>query len=766
VLQRDFDFSACTLNNVSGSAFGCGGSLTSTPAVFFLNGPGTPICTDNDGCTFGADGVLRTVDASTDLFNFGPFNYSQRPDRRYTAGVFANFDVSENTEAYAELMFMDDRSTLQIAPSGSFLALQQVNCDNPFLSPSMVQQFCINQGQNDPAGNAGIFIGRRNLEGGGRQDDIGHESYRIITGLRGQISDNWSYDGYLQHGITQRNSTFMNDFSIARTGRALQVRIDNRVNAMGQPVNAATFGTAQCVSFLDGSDPNCVPYNIFQNGGVTPAALSYLQTPGVIRAQARQDIAHIDFTGNLSQFVKLPTADTGLQINVGAEYRDEKTEFTPDSQFQTGDLAGQGGATAAVTGRFDVMEAFIEARIPLVEGKTAAKSISFETAYRYSDYSVDFTTDTYKVGLDWEPIDSVRFRSSFQRAVRAPNVGEIFSSNTVNLDGSTDPCAGVIANPTAPVGQQVLESGRSLAECARSGVTPTQFGRIAENPAGQYNGLLGGNLNAKPEKADTVSFGVVYKADFANLTVAVDYFDIEIEDTLTSVIGGNADTYINECLNTGNPAFCNRVNRDAQGSLFRTTAGFIADTVSNIGVLQTTGIDVQANYSLDIGVGTLGFALTGTYLDELSTEPISNGDSFDCRGLYGNQCGVPAPKWRSSLRTSWASPWGLDVNVTWRYFDPVKSERTSSDDQLAGRFSTTDDRLSSRSYFDLVAVKTFKDQYTFRFGANNLFDKDPPIVGSGGARGNCPTGACNGNTYPQVYDSLGRQWFVSLTVDF
>ena len=755
VLQRDFDYSACTLNNVSATSFGCGGSQTTAPAAFFLPS-GTPTCTDDLGCIVGAGNVLRPFNTDTDLFNFGPFNYSQRPDERYTAGVFANFDVSDNAEAYAELMFMDDRSVLQLAPSGAFFNGQMVNCDSPLLSPSMVDQFCTSQ-MLGPTDLATVFIGRRNIEGGGRQDDISHESYRIVTGLRGDISENWSYDGYLQHGITKRNSTFKNDFSIARTGRALQVRND-------------ASGVPQCVSFLDGSDPNCVPYNIFQVGGVTPAALAYLQTPGIIRAQARQEIAHIDVSGNLSEFVQLPGTASGLQINVGAEYRDEKTEFQPDTQFLIGDLSGQGGATAAVTGRFDVKEAFIEARLPLLQDRPAAKSVSFETAYRYSDYSVDFTTDTYKFGLDWEPIDSVRLRGSFQRAVRAPNIGELFAPQTVNLDGSTDPCAGAVTAATAalPLAQQVLGSGRTFAECARSGVTPARFGRIAANPAAQYNGLLGGSIDAQPETADTISFGVVYKADFANLTVALDYFDIEIEDTLTATVGGNADTFLNECLNTGDPAFCSRINRSAAlGSLFLTDDGFIVDTVDNIGVLRTTGVDVQVNYGLNVGASRLAFALTGTYLDELSSEPIANGNSFDCKGLYGNQCGVPAPEWRSSLRTTWGTPWaGLDVNLTWRFFDSVKSERTSSDTQLAGLFASTDAELSSRSYFDLTLVKTFADQYTLRLGASNLLDKDPPIVGSGNARGNCPSGFCNGNTYPQVYDSLGRQWFGSVTVDF
>lgn len=137
-------------------------------------------------------------------------------------------------------------------------------------------------------------------------------------------------------------------------------------------------------------------------------------------------------------------------------------------------------------------EGFIEARLPLVEDRTAIQTLSVEAGYRYSDYSVGFTTDTYKAGIDWEPIDSLRLRASFQRAVRAPNVGELFSPQTVLLDGTTDPCDGT---PDA-----------TLEQCLLTGMTAAQYGSVPENPASQYNGLLGGNESLEPEKSDTVSF--------------------------------------------------------------------------------------------------------------------------------------------------------------------------------------------------------------------------------------------------------------------
>lgn len=752
VLQSEFDYSACTFN--SGDVFTCGGSATTDPAAFFVVDPAgnfvnSPTCPSDVGCVADPSGVLRPF-TPADEYNFGPLNYFQRPDERYTAGAFAHFDIGEDAQVYGSLMFMDDRSVLQIAPSGAFFPTVQVNCDNPFLSPSMVQEFCTNLGLG-PGDTTTLLIGRRNTEGGGRQDDIGHQAFRVVAGIRGGITDDWRYDAYFQHGKTERASTFLNDFSIVRTARALQVAIDQRTDPeTGEPLNPETFGTPQCLSFLDGTDPNCVPWNIFQEGGVTPEALEYLQTPGLIRADHVQRVANVNFTGDLSRYVKLPTAETGLGLNIGAEWREEETEFRPDTAFATGDLAGQGGATLPTVGGYNVWELFFEARMPLVEGRRFADSITAEVGYRYSDYNIGFDTDTYKFGLDWSPIESLRFRGSYQRAVRAPSVGELFSPQTVLLDGTTDPCDGT---PEA-----------TLEQCVLTGMTPEQYGTVPENPAAQYNGLLGGNVDVRPEKSDTISFGIIYQPGFApGLFVSLDYFDIEVEDAISDLEGGNADAYINQCIATGDPVFCDRINRDPLGSLWLQPAGFIEDTAANIGFLKVRGVDLQSNYNFDIGNHRIGLSLIGTWLDKSEKELVRGLGSFDCAGLYGGTCGVPNAEWRHSLRGTWRTPWrGLDVSLTWRYFDSVEVETTSDNPQLAGEVPATDARLGSVSYLDLTAAMTFLDRYTVRIGANNLLDKDPPLVG----QDNCPAGPCNGNTYAQVYDVLGRQWFASVVANF
>ena len=159
-------------------------------------------------------------------------------------------------------------------------------------------------------------------------------------------------------------------------------------------------------------------------------------------------------TGNLTDYgVKLPTASDGLGVAFGAEYRKEETDLRVDEKFYTNDLAGQGSATLPMDGQFDVWELFAEARLPIVQDKPFAQSLSAEVGYRYSDYDLGFDTNTYKAGLDWAPTGDVRLRGSFQHAVRAPNLQELFLPPKVQLDGSTDPCAGAIVNPALPLDQ-------------------------------------------------------------------------------------------------------------------------------------------------------------------------------------------------------------------------------------------------------------------------------------------------------------------------
>jgi iron complex outermembrane receptor protein len=746
----------------------CGGSGTSANGTFFTNTG-----------TFQV-GPNRTFIPGSTPYNFAPTNYYQRPDERYVLGAFANYEISPALQPYMEVMFMDDRTVAQIAPSGNFGNTLQINCGspgaptavspgvgNPLLSaqqraivcatPNLLAANGLSVNQN-PAGTLpAVFIDpttglpytravlqplRRNVEGGGRRDDLQHTSYRIVTGMRGDLDDVWSYDMYYQFGQTNFAETYSNDFSVRRLGLALDI-VDNPNTAGVDPV---------CRSFLDGTDTSCVPWDIFATGQVTADSLTYLQTPGLQRGVNQQSVANASITGNLGGWgIQLPWAQSGVGVAFGVEYRRETLELLVDQAFSTlpsSDLAGQGAPTLPVYGEYDVKEAFAEVRIPIVE-EGFLYNVSIEAGYRYSDYGLgarSVSTDAYKIGLDIAPIRDVRFRAAYNRAVRAPNIQELFAPQRVVLDGTLDPCAND-PTPTA-----------SLAACQAMGVSAAQYGNIQANPAGQYNGLIGGNPDLNPEVADTWTVGLVIQPSFIpRLALSVDWFDIQVESYIQGV---GADTILTTCAATLDPTFCGLVTRDQFGSLWRTSAGYVEDFSINIGGVKTRGIDIQASYSMEISPswGGLGFNFVGTWLDRLVTD---NGttEPYDCTGLFGAQCGTPSPEWRHQFRVNWNLPDGIGLTGRWRYFAGVDNDGTSVS---GGQLRPGDARIPSQSYIDLTLTARIGDHYNFRLGVNNLFDRDPPLVGSNA----CPAGICNGNAFTQVYDALGRYIFAGVSLDF
>lgn len=761
VLQSSRDYSACALAATSpaqqvstGRDYNCGGSATSANGTFFTNVG-----------TFQV-GPNATFIPGFTPFNFAPYNYYQRPNERYTFGVFAEYEISEYAKPYLEAMFMDDQSIAQIAPSGNFFATTTINCDNPLLSTQQFNTICVPANTFVDANGvtqAVSYTGRRNVEGGGRQDDLQHTAYRIVGGVRGKLLPGLSYDAYYQFGKTILAQTYLNDFSITRLGRAQDVVTDNRAGSV-------TFGQPVCRSVITGIDPNCVPFNIFGNSTVTPEALDYLQTPGFSRGDVQQTIAQVDFTFEGGEYgIQSPWSDRGVGLNVGAQYLKNKLTFRTDAAFTTGDLAGQGGPTIGVSGDFDVRELFGEVQIPIISN-SFIEELTLSAGYRYSDYQVadnNFSTDTYKFALEFAPIRDIRARASYNRAVRAPNVVELFSAQSLGLSGSEDPCAG------AAVGG--LVNGLTAAQCALTGVSAAQFGNIIANPADQYNGFLGGNPNLSPETADSYTVGLVLQPRFIpGLAITVDAFDIRVRDAIGTI---GFDTIVDQCLQTGDPFFCSRINRaPGSGSLFLGNAGFVVDLNTNVGGVKTRGVDISGSYARELGsFAKLNVSFVGTYLDKLEVNPF--GDiKYDCVGFFGNQCGTPNPEWRHKLRAGFTFPNGIGISGQWRHFAGVKVDALSSDEDLAGTERTVgppptngspalfdgNRELKQQNYFDLTVTARIKDQFNFRLGVNNIFDRNPPLAGGQVVF----AGAGNGNTFPQVYDALGRYLFAGFTVDF
>ncbi|WP_205598286.1 TonB-dependent receptor [Caulobacter sp. 17J65-9] len=751
ITQANRDFSSCALGtNDAGTAFTCAGSATSVPGFFQPVDAATSLPVGDPLTIDSATGnTFRPFDFDTDLFNFQPLNFFQRPDTRYTFGGFGSYTVNDQAEVYAQLMFMDDHTQAQVAPSGLFISQFAVPCDNPLLSADQVAAMCTATGvvDTDPLapGNQGLAqvqIGRRNVEGGGRLDDLRHTSYRGVVGVRGDLNPDWNYDIYAQYGSVVFAENFRNDFSLSRSRRALDVVAD--------PITGAPV----CRSVLDGSDPACVPYNIFQTGGVTQAALDYLQVPGFQEGSTTQQVINASISGDLTALgVKFPWATGGVQVAFGTEYRYEAMDLKTDAAFTSGDLTGQGGPVIGVSGSFDVYDLFFEATVPIMEEQPWAQELSLDLGYRWSNYSTGINTDTYKIGPNWAPTQDFRLRASYQRAVRAPNVRELFATQAVGLfDMNSDPCAG--ATPTF-----------TLAQCVNTGVTAAQYGLIADNPAGQFNALFGGTSNLGPESSDTWSAGIVFTPSFLpGLNGSIDWFDIDVD----GVIGFVApDLALRQCGLTGDAFFCDRINRGAGGSLWVDPNGFVSAVNENLGSIKTSGVDVNVNYRFDLdtiwegGPGDVTINFVGTWLDKFEVEPVPGLGTYDCAGLYGPTCGAPLPEWRNKLWIVWNTPWNVDASLSWRYIGEVTLDGLDNNPLLNDPNAPTVDRkLDSQNYIDIAGSWDVEDNFTLRFGVNNLFDQDPPISSSVGV------GSGNGNTFPQVYDALGRHFFIGLTANF
>ena len=722
VSQANRDYSACALGSTA-AGFNCAGSSTSFPGRFLGLSANAYDLTVAD-----AAGNTRAF-TGNDIYNYGPLNYFRRPSETYGFNAFAHFDVFSDLRMYTELGFHDNRTVAQIAPSGLFGQIQTMRFENPLLSADWRTQM----GLLAPGDTSDVFILRRNVEGGGRQDDLRHTSFRVVFGMKGEILKHWNYDVSMHTGKVIYQESYKNDFSIVRAGRSLDVVTDP---ATGQPA---------CQSRLDGTDANCVPYDIWRLGGPSAAALAYLQTPGLQKGFTSQQVLGTTFSSDLGNYgIKLPAAKNGVSVAFGVERRIERLEREVDTAFSSGDLFGQGGATPSVSGKVTSGDYFGEMRVPLIEGRQFADLLSVNGSYRTSKYSTRQKADTYGVGLEWAPVKAYRLRGSYQRAVRAANIIELFEPQSIGLyDNDSDPCAGAV--PTA-----------TLAQCARTGVTAAQYGNILDNPAGQYNELAGGNPDLIPETADTTTFGLVF-APTRNLTGSIDFFNMKVADVVASV---PSTITLQQCLDNG--SLCNLITRDALGTLWATPAARIIATNNNLATWKTQGIDLALNYNHRMGsYGSLGLNFNGTYLKKFEQEPIKGAGVYDCAGLYGSgTCGTPLPKWRHKVRATWNTPWNIDLALTWRHFDKVLFERTSDNPLLSGPVNAIDRELKAQNYLDIAAAWNLNKTFTLRAGINNLSDQDPPLSAQVGA------GFGNGNTYPQVYDALGRLVFVNMTAKF
>jgi iron complex outermembrane receptor protein len=702
-------------------------------------------------------------------FNSASYEYAQRQDTRYLAGLSLHLTLNESVKPYLEFNFMNDRTLTEIAPSGLFQGANTrssngtyfVNCSNPLLSAQEAATICTPaqiaaDGANPGSVSADLDIGRRNIEGGGRESTYEHINYRAVAGATGKLGAAWSYDAYLLYYYTSLFQSNLNYLNYAAINNALQVK----TNASGQPA---------CI--VGGS---CVPYNIWATGGVTAQQLSYLYTPGTDSGTNSEQIVHADMTGQLERYgITSPWARDGVALNVGAEHRLETLDFAPDAAELSGALAGYAGALVAIDEKYSVNEGFLELRVPIAQSQPGVYDLTIDSGYRYSDYTTAGVTNTYKFELQYAPLPDVRLRYSYDRVVRAPNLIELYTPQNYGQSNvvSVDPCA--------PTNNGATRASAGLTACEHTGVTAAQYGNGFGTAVGGTNTIVqcpgscgqvsGGNPVLAPEIANTWSLGLsLTPTAFPNFSGSLDYYHISLSSEIGTIPG---TIILNQCLATGNPTYCSLIVRTSQGKLSGAaiaSGGYVLQTNLNTGAAVVSGIDLQLNYRRPLsGWGTLTASLSGSWTQHNSVSPYPGAQSYDCAGLFGNTClnGSVNPTWRHNLRVNWETPWKVLLSAQWRFIGHSSFDNNSSQpllqSQEEGFYDPYFTHIPNYSYLDLSAIWTVAQGIQIRAGINNVFDKDPPFLPSGDI-----SGAAGGlNTFP-IYDLLGREIFVAFRAKF
>ncbi|MEL7447809.1 MAG: TonB-dependent receptor [Pseudomonadota bacterium] len=734
ISQQDRITSACALgetNNPLGSFGGLGCVGTANFRAF--GGDNGFVFQEESG-----EIVPFTGDPSQ-LFNFGPFSFFQRPAERYNLFAKGHYGLTDKVEAFADFSYTNNVSDARISPTATF-GSWDINCDNPFIQDTPGMQLtdlfgCTDQDIADGAIIRGVFASHRNVEGGPRNTRLENSAWRLVAGLRGSFADDiWGWEAFVQSSQARDSRLATNDFIVANVQQAFLATTDADGNVVCQDQSGG-----------------CVPYNIFQRGPngesrVTQEALDFIEGVGVVNGSTGQTVVGAHLQAELGEYGwRLPTAEHGVATLVGLEYRKDELLASPD---QLSRLPGSGFATdddtlRPVEGKIEITEFFTELQVPLMSGKPAAEELTLAAQYRYSDYSADgvdasssFDAEAFGASLSWRPITQLHVRGQYQRAVRAPNVIELYTGQRTGLSSLPvvptnvglplfDPCA-------------TQDPVFSLAMCERTGVTLEQYGTITDAASGQVDVRTGGNPDLKPETADTATFGVMWQPHFIpGLRVSAEYFDITVDDVIAG--GVPPETALYGCLETGDARFCDLINRGASGSLAAGTpgAGFLR-TNANIAKLETSGVDLQVEYGVAFGAYSLSVDYSATFLDQLDTVAFPGDEALQCAGWFGRACGTPSPEYRHRALVTIATPWNVDFTGTWRHFGSVDN---------ANEFDVLEPKLDSVNYVDLGADWRVADNFLIRGSILNLLQEDAPVF-SGAT---VPLG--NGNTYPTIYDT-------------
>jgi len=682
--------------------FGSGG--TGRNYAFNLNNDG--------GIRPRINAMPETNNGVGDRYNFAPVNNIQSPGERINLASFGNLQLSEKVNAYVELMYVDSRNSSQLAPTPA------VNVAFDPASPLLTQEVQdLLALRPDPDGTA--FLTRRMVEVGARVQENQSKLVEGVLGFRGETGfKDWEYDAYALYGKNDFTNITYNDVSKSKFGAGLS----------GCPEDYARFV------------PSCVPVNAFGVGSITPEQAAFIRLDFTDRTEFERYLVAASVNGSL---VDLPAGPLGFAA--GVEYREDSSSFVPDLAKKSGDILGF-NAQQPVDGSFNVTEIYAEALVPLLKDLPGAQALNLELGGRFSDYTSVGNVEAYKAGLEWAPIDMLRVRGMYQRAVRAPSVFELFQAGDVGFPQAFDPCAS-----TRPNGTTVVVPADVAAFCQDTwGIDAATY--VQSNS--QIESFFYGNPDLIEETSDTYTVGFAL-TPMQNLSIALDWWSIEIQDYVNTLAGGPVGV-ITECFATLdiNSSAC---YSDALGQplVFRDEVADLKAVapLANVSELKTSGVDFQLNYGLPMAWAggpewlgdTLTFTLLTTYLDSYELDGIEYAGTI---GSYNIAAALP--EWKGNLRIGYdLGPVALAWNIN--YIDAMDNQGNIPAFEDGGYIGT-----DSETYHDVSARWQINDTFEFGFGVRNLTDIKPPYF----------DWPLDGNTDPSTYDALGRYYFGSLRAKF
>ena len=685
---------------------------------------------------FATPGVSRAR-VGTDQFNYAPGNYLMVPQERWLLGGYGEFEIDTNVTAFAEVSFVNNRVANELAPTpvtGLFdINIAQIctlvsAADCARFQQADAAETAANAGDNDPdtpgiqplpddPGVVNIFVQRRPLEAGPRNQLDERNAFRAMAGLRGPITDSISYEAYYM-------------FARTRNGQAQS-------------------GNISASAFAAGLDGTGTPLNIFGPGTLTPAMIDAITVPTQNTNISNLQVASASISGALGRFGFGEADEAGFAA--GVEWRSVSGQFLPDAALGSGDIIGF-NAGDPTSGSYDVKEAFAELRLPLAAGMPGFHRLELSGAARYSDYSLAAVGGvwTYAAGAEWAPVRDISFRGQYQRAIRAPNVQELFAGINVGFPGAADPCAAAGAAGNATI--------RAL--CIATGVPAAAVGTAGLQLNAQIESSFFGNPALQEETANTWTVGAVIRPRFIpRLNITIDAYDIEISNVITA-LGGGAANILNLCYNViqqASSVYCQAIRRNPAGIISGDQFAIQVPN-ANSALLATRGVDFTLDYSQPLGFSLIGgeesrlnFFFLATYVDEYSLTPaVDEPDEINqCSGRFGVlACGEPVPRWKWTSRVSLIDG-PMTLTGRWRHVGAVRDDDDAT-------FYTTE-LVRPIDYFDLALAFDVSDGLRLTMGVNNLLDTEPQLIA---------TNQQQSNTWPNTYDVIGRDFFISANLRF